>query len=129
MTIHHTMHSKIEIAVLDDRKKDVYSFYTLNISETGMLIASNEIIKIDTTDTVSVVIDPWQQYLENFISCDVRVDRMVENGSKVLSKYKAVFSDSKDISTILRVYFENMLSHSKRTLCSYLHQISSRNAA
>lgn len=121
--------TQLEITVLNDGTRDIYNFFTLNLSRTGMLIASKEIIQVDIDDPISVVIDPWKKHLNNFISCDVKVARIVESHSKGLEKYKALFGESKDISTIFAVYFSDMLSQSIDILDAYLLELTSRDVA
>lgn len=123
------MDTRIEVALLNDSRKDVYDFFTLNISDSGMLIASNEFIRFQTDDSTSVLIDPYKKYMPSYISCDVIIARIVDSSSKGLQKYIALFGEPKDISTIIGVYYQNMSMHSKQMLSSFIYDKSLDHAA
>ena len=112
--------SKLEVAVVQYGKMELTDFFSLNISLSGMLIASKKNIIINRDQPISLVIDPWQDQLSNFISCDVRVARMVDRNSEGLKKYLDYFGESTEISTIIGVYFDSILPDSLQTLSSFI---------
>ena len=121
--------TKLEIAVLKKGNTEMFQFYCLNLSITGMLIASLDKFNINVDDSMSLVIDPWKEHLASFVSCDVRVARIVESTSKGLEKYKSHFGESKDISTIVGVYYEDLHAEHAHTISTYMKLLSAKNAA
>lgn len=114
--------TKINMVVTRDGDSTNYDFFTLNISLTGMLIASKnqELLTFKKGDSISIVIDPWHEMLSQSISCDVRVARVANGDSKGLQKYLSHMGESNDISTIIGVYFDFVLLHNIQTLESHL---------
>ena len=60
--------SQLEVAVVQYGKPELSDFFSLNISLSGMLIASKKDISFDMGEPISLVIDPWQDRLSQFIS-------------------------------------------------------------
>ena len=112
--------SQLEVALVQYGKPELSDFFSLNISLSGMLIASKKNISFAKNEAISLVIDPWQDRLSHFISCDVRVARVVDRDSKGFEKYKEYLGDAPEISTIIGVYFDSMLPDSLHTLSSFI---------
>ena len=112
------------MVVTREEDSNSYDFFTLNISLSGMLIASrNEASAFNFRkgDAISIVIDPWHERLAHSISCDVRVARVVNSNSKGLQKYLSHMGEPSDITTIMGVYFDFVLLHNIQILERHLY--------
>lgn len=97
----------IEIAA-SCNQVNFHSFYSLNISSSGLLIATNHPVPFKKGDILEIVIDPWKEILDSAISCNARVARLAKTGSKGLDKYLQLLGESPDIQSIFGIIFENM---------------------
>lgn len=106
----------LELAVTADNGESVFDFYTINVSETGMLIASNKIIDVQA-ETMKMVIDPLQKNFASSILCDLQIARVAE--SEVGVK-KPGYIASSGFSTVLgvRLFFNSY--HNKSVYQSFL---------
>ena len=74
----------LDIAVTPDNGENVFDFYSINVSESGMLIGSNLELNLGQSD-LRMVIDPLEKYLNYSILCKfeimrhARFDQFVEN--------------------------------------------------
>lgn len=117
--------SKLEVAIVQFGLPELKDFFTLNISLTGMLIVSKNYVSVDPESPISVVIDPWQQQLSQFILCDVRVARIVDCNPESLKKYGHFLGpEISEISTAIGVYFDTILPDSLNNLGTFIDSIA-----
>lgn len=68
----------LNLAVTHDNGQSVFDFYTINISKTGMLIASNSKLDLDSR-SLHMVIDPLQTTFPESLICRFQIVRQVNN--------------------------------------------------
>ena len=60
-----------------------HRFHSLNISKSGLLIASSDLVTFNKFDLLHLVIDPWEEYLDGCIPCTAIVARKAKFPSKL----------------------------------------------
>ena len=76
----------IDVVVTNDSGQTIYDFFSLNISNTGMLIASQTVIN-ENISRARMVIDPLQYNLSTSLICDIKIVRTEDENSKSSQKY------------------------------------------
>ena len=100
---------QVRMAVTPDNGINIFDFSTLNVSYTGMLIASTEIIDIGTS-YFQMAIDPFEQHFKSAILCDFHVVRIAEKADILNDSQRAISEDFKTLLGI-RLYFRSYLDH------------------
>ena len=101
---------QVEVAVTPDNGVNIFNFSTLNVSDTGMLIASNEIIDIGTS-YLQMAIDPLEQHFSSAILCDFQVVRVVLEDAPV--ELQNSLENGFTTCLGIRIYFRSLNSCKK----------------
>lgn len=95
---------------INTTKKDFrfHRCFSLNVSKTGLLIASTNDIELSKGDLLHLVIDPWEIFFEQAIACTAFVARFSSCDSVGLEKYKKLIDAPKDINKVFGVFIDYM---------------------
>ena len=97
-------------------KKDFlfHRCFSLNVSKSGLLIASSDNIDLSKGDLLHLVIDPWEIFFEQSIACTAFVARVSSSNSIGLEKYKQLIGAPKEVKNVFGVFIDYMNpSHKK----------------
>ena len=104
-------------------------FVSLNISTSGLLIASDYYVDFSKKNFLYVVIDPCEQILERSIACTATVVRLAKGDSKGLEKYKLLEACPKGTSSIFGIYIEYMSSSDYTIWSNFVNQFVQKKRA
>ena len=84
-------------------KKDFrfHRCFSLNVSKSGLLIASTDDIDLTKGDLLHLVIDPWEIFFEQSIACTAFVARVSSSDSIGFEKYKQLIDAPEEVKRCL----------------------------
>ncbi|MFK7826787.1 MAG: PilZ domain-containing protein [Oligoflexales bacterium] len=115
----------VDVVITNDSGQLIYDFFSLNISNTGMLIASQSVVK-DEIIRPRMVIDPLQNQLSSSLICDIKIVRTENEDSKYSQKYAL---KKLGVGTVFGVHFDFISFRDWQTLRYFLNSSSSLSVA
>lgn len=122
------LHERLEVDILTNETTRCIGFHSLNISSSGVLIASYARVNLAKNQNIIICIDPFREYLEKPVVCQGIVARTVKPASKGIRKYLNMRGEDIDITTICGVKFEGLSTHEIDMIELFVNEHLSRAA-
>ena len=114
---------QIDVAASNQQAK-FHSLYSLNLSDSGLLIAANHFVPFEKEAKIDLVIDPWKEVISDTITCQTKVARLVQIDSKGIDKYREVLGESQEGLSIFGVYFIDISPEALKVWQDHINKIT-----
>lgn len=88
-----------------------YNFYTLNVSNSGLLVACYDVVPFNKNTILEINIDPEEKKLESCVYALGRIVRIVKGESEGFKKYKSNLGEDMDIKSVMGVTIYDLSEH------------------
>ena len=112
---------KLEIRISNFGSQDLIPSYSLNISQTGILLACYELVPFCKASILEIIVDPESKKLPEPVYALVQIARIAKGDSKGLEKYKEHLGEDKNLKSVIGIFFKQFEGNNHEVWEDYIN--------